>query len=115
VTRALFRAIAALFALWALARLALAALLWHRALPEPELARAGAVALVAWAAYDSVAARALVREELRGRMLGFVSAAVHAVAAYALMQLCVEPRWLAAIVASVAVAAALAVVPSSEG
>lgn len=114
VARGIFRSLSALFVGAALARVALAVWLIARGGEPAELLYAGAVGLFVWAALDATAAYNLVRAELTGRMLGFVSASLQAIAAWGAMQLWADRRWIAVIAASVAVAAALSVVPSSE-
>jgi hypothetical protein len=95
--RMMFRALSAVFALSALARGALAALLFARAREPIELYFAGAIALVAWAACDAFVAWALVRAELTGRMLGFVSAALSAVVGWGALELFADRRGIAVI------------------
>lgn len=114
VARGIFRSLSALFVGAALARVALAVWLIARGGEPAELLYAGAVGLFVWAALDATAAYNLVRAELTGRMLGFVSASLQAIAAWGAMQLWADRRWIAVIAVSVAVAAALSVVPSSE-
>jgi hypothetical protein len=112
--RMMFRALSAVFALSALARGALAALLFARAREPIELYFAGAIALVAWAACDAFVAWALVRAELTGRMLGFVSAALSAVVGWGALELFADRRGIAVIALAMGVATALSVTPSSN-
>lgn len=103
-----------LFVAVALARVALGVWLIARGGEPAELFYAGAVGLFVWSVLDATAAYNLVRAELTGRMLGFVSASLQAIAAWGAMQLWTDRRWIAVIAASVGVATALSVVPSSE-
>ncbi|MFO0557934.1 MAG: hypothetical protein U0269_07930 [Polyangiales bacterium] len=114
VARGVFRALAAVFALSALARVAIAALLFARAGEPIELYFAAAIALIVWSVWDAFVAWALVRAELTGRMLGFVSASLSAVAGWGVLELCGDRRSIAVIALSVAIATALSVTPSRD-
>ena len=74
-----------------------------------------AIAMIAaWVVFDSVAGRALVRRTLAGRMMGFVSAALHSVASYGIAWLADDARWYGGVVGFAAIATLLAITPDDR-
>lgn len=99
---------------WAVLRAVLVLLFLVHASPEHPAAWAAIGAIAVWAIFDTIAARALIRRSLAGRMMGFVSAALHSVASYGLGWLSSDARWYAAVVGFAAIAALLSITPDER-
>lgn len=99
---------------WVVLRAVLVLLFLVHATPEHPAAWAAIAAIAVWAAFDAVAARALIRHSLLGRMMGFVSASLHSVTSYGLGWLSDDARWYAAVVGFAAIAALLSITPDER-
>ena len=107
-------AVGGLLLVWAAIRAALVVLFVMRAAALHPAAWAALGGLVAWAAFDTMAGRALVRRTLLGRMMGFVTAALHSVVSYGIAWLADDARWYGGVVGFAAIATLLAIVPDER-